>query len=139
MDAQEMKDTVRRWITGIFDDGNFDLIEELTTQDYSFHLPRPGKIPRDTFPDLVTGFRTAVPDLYNTFHEQFVDGDVVVTRGTTRGTNDGPFGDLPATGNPITSEWVIITRFEGDRISEDREIYDEMGVMMQMGAIPGVE
>jgi hypothetical protein len=26
MDAQEMKDTARRWLTGLFDNGNFDRI-----------------------------------------------------------------------------------------------------------------
>jgi hypothetical protein len=137
MDAQEMKDTARRWITGIFDEGNFDLIQELTTEDYFFYMPNPGKISRDDLPGLVTGFRTAIPDLHNTIHEQLSEGDVVVTRGTTQGTHDGPLGDLPATGNPVKSEWVIFTRFSGDRISQDWEVYDEMGAMTQMGAIPG--
>jgi predicted ester cyclase len=30
----------------------------------------------------------------------------------------------------------MFTRFEGDKISQDWEVYDEFGVMTQMGVIP---
>jgi len=136
MDPQEMKDITRRWLQGIFDHGEYGLIPEMTTEDYTFSMPRPGRVSREDLPGLIEGFRTSIPDLHNEFHEQVVEGDVVVTRGTTHATNTGPLGDIPASGNPIRSEWIIFTRFRGDKIAEDYELYDEMGVMMQMGAIP---
>ena len=34
MDPQEMKDTTRRWLQGIFDHGDYRLIPEMTTEDY---------------------------------------------------------------------------------------------------------
>ena len=139
MTPEQMKETARRWLTGLFDNGNYGLIQEMTTEDYAFHLPRPGRIAKDDLPALIEGFRVSIPDLHNVIHEQLVEGNTVVTRGTSHATHTGPFGDVPASGNPITSEWVVFTRFEGDKIAEDREIYDEMGVMMQMGAIPGPE
>ena len=139
MTPDEMKETARRWIFGIFDNADYDLIPEMTTTDYAFHLPRPGAIPKDNLVELIEEFRASVPDLSNTINQQVVEGDTVVTRGTTRGTNTGPFGEIPASGNPITCDWVIFTRFEGDKIAEDREIWDEMGVMMQMGAVPSPE
>ncbi|NNM05131.1 MAG: SnoaL-like domain-containing protein [Gemmatimonadetes bacterium] len=137
MTPEEMKETARRWILGIFDNADYGLIQEMTTEKYAFEMPRPGVIPKDTLPDLIEGFRASIPDLHNVIHHQLVDGDTVVTRGTTHGTNTGPLGEIPASGNPITSDWVIFTRFEGDKIAEDWEIWDEMGVMMQMGAVSG--
>ena len=37
---------------GIFDIGDFDLIQEMTTEDYSYWMPRPGKIAKDSLADL---------------------------------------------------------------------------------------
>jgi steroid delta-isomerase-like uncharacterized protein len=135
MDAQEMKDTTRRWMTGIFDNGDFDLINELTADEYTFDHPRLGLVKREAFTDMVNVFRTACPDLNNTFEEQVVEGNVVVTRGTTRGTHLGPFGDLPATGKTVALPWVVFTRFDGDRIVEDWQVYDGLRVMNQLGVI----
>ena len=139
MDPQEMKDTTRRWLHGIFDNADYDMIPKMTTDDYGFILPRTGRTSREDLPKLIEGFRTSVPDLHNVIHEQVVEGNVVVTRGTTHATNTGPFGEMPPSGNPIESDWIVFTRFEGDKIAEDYEIYDEMGVMTQMGVIPELE
>ncbi len=139
MDPQEMKDITRRWIHGIFDNADYGMIPAMTTEDYAYILPRPGRVSREDLPSLIDGFRASVPDLHNEIHEQVVEGNVVVTRGTTHGTNTGPLGDIPPSGNPIQTDWIIFTRFEGDKIAEDFEIYDEMAVMMQMGVIPEME
>ena len=136
MDPQEMKEATRRWIHGIFEKANFDLIEEMTTQNYTFAVPRWETMTRITLPETVKGFRTAIPDLHNAIHEQFVEGNTVITRGTTLGTHNGPFGEVPATGNAIEAEWVLFTRFEGDKIAGDLEVWDELAVMKQMGVVP---
>jgi hypothetical protein len=136
MDAQEMKDAARRWISGVWDGADYSLIREMTSEGYTFTLPREVVIPREGLPDLIETYRASIPDLRNTIHEQLVDGNVVVTKGTTFGTHTGPFGDLTPTGKPIVCEWVMFTRFEGDRIVEDWEIFDEFGVMVTMGAVP---
>jgi len=31
---------------------------------------------------------------------------------------------------------VVFTHFDGDRIAKDWEVYDELGLLMQIGAIP---
>jgi predicted ester cyclase len=136
MDAQDMKSTARRWFTGVFDNGNFDLIEEMTAEGYIWHGTRVGAVGRNALADLATTFRTAFPDLNNSFHEQVVEGNVVVTRGTIRGTHKAPLGDLPATGRTVAVPWVNFTRFDGDLIVDDWQIYDELDLMIQLGVAP---
>ena len=136
MDAQELKDAARRWIFGRFDEGNFDLIGEMASENWQFHMNGLEPIDVDTFPAVASAFRTAFPDLNNTFEEQVVEGNVVVTRGTTRGTHKAPLGDIPATGKAISVSWVTFTRFENDLIVEDWELYDELSLLRQLGAIP---
>lgn len=88
----------------------------------------------DDLPAHIATLRTAFPDLGNTIEEQIAEPGIVVTRGTTRGTHLGPMGDLAATGRKVTVPWVIITRFAGERVSEDWELYDENGLLQQLGA-----
>ena len=75
MDPQWMKEATRRWIHGIFDNANFTLVEEMTTEDYTFTLPRWETMDRVSLPEVVKGYRTAIPDLHNVIHEQFVEGN----------------------------------------------------------------
>jgi predicted ester cyclase len=84
--------------------------------------------------ELALKFCTAFPDLSNTIEEQVAEPGVVVTRGTARGTHKAPFAGLAPTGRSVTIQWVMISRFEGDRIAKDFEVYDELGLLRQLGA-----
>lgn len=136
MDAQSLKDKARRWIYGLFDEGNFDLIGEMATEDWKYYMNALEPYDSDSIVSLISGFREAIPDLNNTFEQQVAEGNVVVTIGTTRGTHLHAWGDLPASGNPVAIKWITITRFEDGLIAEDREIYDEFSLMKQLGVIP---
>jgi predicted ester cyclase len=136
MGPQEMKDAVRRFVTGIFDEGNFALLNEMTTEGYTFTIPRPGRISGEAFVGVVTEFRSAFSVIRNSYEEQVAEGNVVVTRGTTHVTQPAPTDDPDATGKTASVPWVIFTRFDGERISEQWEVWDELGLMYELGAIP---
>ena len=135
MGPQEMKDAARRFITGLFDEGNLALVEEMTTEGFSFFIPRPGVIPREALSEAVSGFRSAFASIRNTYEEQVAEGNVVVTRGTSHITQ-APSPEGPGEAKTASVPWVIFTRFEGDRIAENWEVWDEFGLMIQLGAIP---
>jgi steroid delta-isomerase-like uncharacterized protein len=107
----------------------------MASPDWKFYLNQLEPLSAETFPDVVTMFRTAFPDLNNTIEEQVVEEDVVVTRGTTRGTHRAALGEVPPTGKSIAVPWVVFTRFKDGRIVEDRELYDEHWLMKQLGVI----
>jgi steroid delta-isomerase-like uncharacterized protein len=136
MDADALKETTRRWIIGIWDNADFSLIDELASADYVFRAEGDEEVRRAALREYVSSMRSAIPDLNNTIEMQVAEDDIVVTRGTTRGTHNGPFGDIPASGNPIVVPWVMFTRFKDGRIAEDYELYDAMSLMRQVGAIP---
>jgi len=133
MDTRDLKDAARKWIIGIWDRQDFGLLETMGSPDYVYKVPGNEDVSAAALPEYVAGLRAAFSVLSNTIEEQVAEENVVVSRGTTRAKNDGPFGDLPATGNSIELPWVIITRFEQGRISEDWEIYNEMTLLSQLG------
>lgn len=64
--------------------------------------------------------------------------DTVVTEFVGRGTNDGPLGEMPATGRPVTLPYVEIYHFDADgMVSSGRAFYDTMGLLVQLGLAPG--
>jgi steroid delta-isomerase-like uncharacterized protein len=81
-------------------------------------------------------FYTAFPDLYHTVDDTIVDGDRVAVRFTLRGTHGGDFMGLPATGKPVVVGAVVVMRVEDGRAAELRGVFDRLGLMQQLGAIP---
>ena len=129
------KELVRRWLTGIWDNGDKELFRELATEDYVYSYPGQEELRGDAFLDFGDSIRSAIPDFNNTIEQQFIEGDMVVTRGTTRGTNQGAFGDIPPTGNSVEVPWVMFTRLRDGRVAEEWEIFDTLGFMTQLGAV----
>lgn len=111
-------------------------MDELVTPDYVYRAPGDEELDGKALQEYSASIRSAFPDLNNTIEMQVAEGDVVVTRGTTRGTHKGSFAGIAPTGEKIALPWVFITRFENGRIAEDWELYDALGLMQQLGAIP---
>lgn len=65
-----------------------------------------------------------------------VEEDLITNHWTVTGTHDGPLEDLEPTGRTIDISGLIIARFEGGKIAEEWEVFDELRMLQQMGAIP---
>ena len=139
MTSDKNKELVRRWMTGIWSDGNTQLLQELAVETYSYIAHGQGEFRDESFVGFVNAVRTAIPDLNNTFEEQVAEGDTVVTRGTTRGTHQGAFGDIAASGNSIEVPWVMITKIKDGQIAAEWEIFDTLTFMTQLGALSASE
>ena len=135
MTSDEKKELVLRWISGIWEGGNTQLLQELAVESYVYFAPGQGEFRDESFVGFVNAIRTAIPDLNNTIEQQVADGDTIVTRGTTRGTHQGAFGEIAASGNLIEVPFVMITKLQDDRIAEEWEIFDTLTFMTQLGAI----
>lgn len=137
MPPDSRKHIVRTWVLQVWGEGNFGLVDELIAPQYVYRAP--GDLVAqgsEAITQVVGFFRTAFPDLTNTIDEQIEEGETVVTRGTSRGTHRAPFGGIPATGRSIAVPWVLISHFHGEKIVEDWEIFDQHGLLQQLGASP---
>ena len=57
-----------------------------------------------------------------------------------RGTNDGPYFGIPATGRPAEFRAAIVNRFDADGlVIYEHAYFDNLGVMTQLGLIPPPE
>jgi steroid delta-isomerase-like uncharacterized protein len=81
-------------------------------------------------------FRTAFPDGKLTVEDLIVDGDKIVSRVTYRGTQTGDMMGIPPTGKPVTVSAMIIDQFADGKIVESWRLFDQMGMMQQLGLAP---
>ncbi len=137
--AEENKALVRRWFEDLFNEGNLDVADEIIAPNHLEHDP--------TLPDLPIGpegqkqlvnlYRSAFPDARITIEEQVAEGDTVVTRWTGRGTHQGELMGVAPTGNQVTVTGVLISHISEGKIVESWSNYDALGMLQQIGAVPG--
>jgi predicted ester cyclase len=136
--TEEAKAVVRR----AFDEvamGNMTTVDEIIAPEFVRHDLAGG--PEAHGPDgvklLIAGLRTAFPDLQTTIDDIFSDGEKVVVRFTARGTHSGPLQGMAPTGREATWCGVNIYRVSGGRIRETWQLADGLGLLRQLGAVPG--
>ena len=137
--SETNKTVSRRFFEEVFGKGELNLLDELITTDHV--NSGPGSIPGlPTGPEgtkqLVTLYRNAFPDVHFTIDEQIAEGDKVVTRWSAQGTHQGELAGLPATGKSSTVTGIAVDRLVNGKIAESWGIFDEFGLMQQLGAIP---
>ena len=115
--------------------GNSEPFMEETTPDYAYYNPsgNPNPMSREQAVESIKMFRQGFPDLFVSIEEIFAKGDRVTTRFIMRGTHEGEFMGIPATGKKIELSGILISRIENGKIVEEWEELDTMGLMMQLG------
>ena len=83
------------------------------------------------------GFRAAFPDFRATILDQVAEGDKVVTRKVFHGTHLGSLQGIAPTGREVEIHVIDIVRVEGGRIVEHWNCVDRLGLLAQLGAVPG--
>jgi len=78
----------------------------------------------------------AFPDVQARVEDVFAEGDKLVTRWSVRGTHQGDMMGIPPTGKQISVGGIAIDRFENEQSVEHWEVFDQMGLMQQLGVIP---
>jgi predicted ester cyclase len=75
-------------------------------------------------------------DFSLTVEDLAVAGDTVWTRNRARGINTGAVMGNPPSGKPIEVDVIDVIRFENGIAVEHWGVADQMGLMLQIGALP---
>jgi steroid delta-isomerase-like uncharacterized protein len=79
---------------------------------------------------------SAFPDAQATVEDMIGEGETVAFRATVRGTHQGPFLGVPATGTQVAFAVQNIYRLRDGKVVERWSNADLLGLMVQVGAIP---
>jgi len=112
--------------------------KELIASTAIFHVPgMPPLRGPDGYLGLIAMLRAGFPDVQWTLDDTVAAGDKVAARFTMRGTHHGDFMGVPATGKAFTITSMAIYRITDGQIVEEHGLPDMLGLMTQLGAIPG--
>ena len=119
MSPEDKKALVRRYIHEPWVQGRLETFDELCGPNYVLHAPDGRSAGVQELKNVVAANRRAMPDLQHTVHDMITEGDKVVFRRTMRGTHQGEYDGIPATGKTVVTNGITIVRLEDGKVVED--------------------
>lgn len=118
--------------------GDLSAADVLLHPEFSLHTPLPTPGPGiEAMNNIITTCRSAFHGLQVTVDDIMAEGDKVTARFTARGAHKGEFMGLPPTGKAITMTGIEIFRIKEGKIVELWGEANLMGLMQQLGILPG--
>jgi steroid delta-isomerase-like uncharacterized protein len=129
---------IRRWWEAMNHGNALVLIDQFYAADYELHDPNvPEPVHgREGVRAFLTEVGAAFPDAQFSLDDLISDGDRVVQRVTFRGTHQGPFLGIAATGKAVSMWVIVISRIADGQIAEEWQLGDVLGLLQQLGASP---
>jgi steroid delta-isomerase-like uncharacterized protein len=137
--GERNKAIVRRFYEELWNEGRMETADELFDVDFVGHAPGNAEDSRgpEGVKKLIRMWREAAPDLKVEIVSQQAEGDKVATRFTCAGTQTGELMGIAPTGNFGVMAGIAITRIENGKVMSDWGEFDLLGLMQQLGVIPG--
>lgn len=134
---EENRALVRRFIDEIFLQGKPDGVEDLLADDFVPHDWGKTGIGKSAMMDAIKRASAGLSDARMTIEDMIAEGDKVAVRLTSHAVQTGPFMGLPPSGKPYTIQEIHIFRIREGKVTEHWHQGDFMGMMAQLGAMPG--
>ena len=138
--TEELKSQVEETNERIFNQGDFDYIDEVYAEDMVMHNVPHGEEyeGREAFKQWAKGLHEAFPDFSVEILDTVVEDEMVVTRYIARGTHEGrlPPLNIEPTNKNVEFEGVSIHRMDGTKATEAWWYYDQLTTLTQIGMVP---
>jgi steroid delta-isomerase-like uncharacterized protein len=118
--------------------GDLDGFAALLSGDFVEHETDPETPPtKEGTLAFFTMLRAAFPDMQMSVDDLVDGGSKTVARVTFRGTHQGDFAGVPASGRQVEAQLIDIMRFDAaGLVCEHWGVSDMLTLMQQIGAIP---
>jgi len=134
--SAENEAVVRRFFEEFCNQRRSEIAEEIVTADFRSHGPQaPPADGPDGLRARVRLYQESVDGHWNV-DELFSAGDRVSARWTGTGTHVGELMGVPPTEKPIEVEAISIFRIAEGKIAEEWTVWDALGLLQQVGAVP---
>lgn len=133
--SDQMKRQGRR-LFEIVNGRKLDALDEIYTTNVVWHGPGAREIRGiQGVREMINGYLTAFPDVRMTIEHQVAEGNLLATEWRAKGTHKGPLGDIAPTGKTVDIRGHVIARYERGKVVEEFEVFDELQMLRQIGAV----
>jgi steroid delta-isomerase-like uncharacterized protein len=124
----------------IWNQKRLEAVDAVMTTDFVLYDPTlPSPVQGiEQYKQFVRSYLNAFPDFHLTIEHQLSDGDTVVTRWTATGTHLGDLSGIPATGRRVVVTGISCERTVNGKFAEAWSQWDALGLMRQLGVVPGL-
>ena len=141
MSVEHNKVVVERFFEAVFNNKKVELLDELVANDVIDHNKIIFAQPKGpgSMAEGVRMLLVAFPDLYATVERLVGEEDYVAAQVRMTGNNTGPYPRVPEPTRRHT-EWesMVLFRMEDGKIAELWGTSDRMGMLTQLGILPGI-
>lgn len=136
MEADELRAITHRFYSEVFNQGKFEVIDELLADDFVEHEQLPDMPTDKEAPRVFIGaMREAFPDVHVTVEDMVVEDNTVAVRSRMSGTHKGEFMGIPPTGNKFDIQAMDVIRYRNGKVTAHWGVTDSMTMMQQLGVI----
>lgn len=113
----------------LFNDSNF-------TKDVVMHVSPADIVGIDSARAYYANYLTGFSNITFTIKDVFGMGNKLVKHWNFKGDHTGVFFGIPATGKKVDLDGVTLVRMENGKIAEERDFFDNLEFMQQLGLVP---
>jgi steroid delta-isomerase-like uncharacterized protein len=135
--SAENETLVRRYFEELCNGRDAAVADEIVSADFVAHGPQapPAEGP-DGVKARIAVYQDALEGHWDVHEVDSAGQDRVVVRWTGRGKHVGELMGVPPTGAEIACDAITIFRIAGDKIAEEWTVWDALGLLQQVGAVP---
>jgi steroid delta-isomerase-like uncharacterized protein len=137
MTAEDSKAVIDKWFH-VWNTHDAEAAASLVADDYKRHDPSATDIDG---PDAQRAFMqevfTAFPDIRLEELHRVAEGDLIASHLVFTGTHEAEIWGIPATRATVRFEGQELYRVTDGKIAEQFVLLDSLGLLQQLGAIPG--
>lgn len=126
------QETILKAWNGAWGDGDLAAFERILAPGY-IRRSKSGTEDYASLRKTIEAMQTAFPDSEIEILQIIEDGDRVAIHWQTRGTHQGSFMDVPATGRSVTVSGASFLRFEDGKLAEEWVIWDPRELLSALG------
>ena len=131
------KALVHRFIDEIFVQGRLEAVDELLADDFVSHTWRSSGDGKGDLKRAMNRLSGVLADVRFTIEDMIAEGDRVAVRLTAGATQVGEFMGLAPSAKSYTIGEIHIFRIRDGKVAEHWHQYDQLGMMRQLGVMPG--
>jgi steroid delta-isomerase-like uncharacterized protein len=129
---------IRKWFNEVWNEGREATIDDMCAKEAVGHgQTHDGSdiVGPDHFKEFWRAFRAAFTSMHVEIHQTIEQGEMAMARWTITMMHTGQFLSIESTGKRITATGMSVQRFADGKIVEAWDNWDQLGVMVQLGAV----
>ncbi|MDQ1437473.1 MAG: hypothetical protein QOK43_1102 [Acidimicrobiaceae bacterium] len=126
---------IRRMFEDVINEGRLELVDVLFDPAFTSETPQ-GILDRDAFRQYVKDWRVGFSDVHCHVGDFVEEGDSIAWSVRAKGTHDGEFMGIPATGRTVEFDSLNIAVMRNGRGYRHKVVMDTGAMLAQLGLVP---